>query len=216
MKIKSANIDISSGETDTVVQSINKYEPPVNATRVGRKYESKERILHGPYLEKMLFKNEIAHDPKTDGDLRIQYLYDFPSYELKKRFSKYKETIGTIRTKYNRNKLYSAQSPTLILSFCYNPEGRIVKDGTKYFQFLSFRDCYRRCLDYKVADPRFVSPEELEAIRSRINSGDPDWADWIVPTDKQISELETEIGIDPIYDCIKFLPYLTREATMDK
>jgi len=216
MKIRTASIDIESGQTDISVSEVVKYNPPVNPTQLlkNRKYESKDRILYGPYLEQVLFNNEICHEPKTDQDIKFEFLKKYPIYGLKKRFKQYKESIGTIRGRYNKQELFSAQLPVILVSFCYNEEGRIVANGVSYYQYLSFRECKSKCIEYKVADPRFFSHDQIHEIRSRINSGNEEWLQWRVPTDTQIAELERNIGIDCIYDSIRFLPHLTREATM--
>lgn len=216
MKIRTANIDLQTGMTDISVTEVHKYTAPVTKTHLAgnRKYESKERILYSPFLENVLYENEIRHEPKTDQDIKIEFLKKYPIYGLKKRFKQYKESIGTIRTRYNKQDLYSAQKPVILTSFCYNDEGRIVTNAVSYYQYLSFRECHAKCIEYKIADPRFIPYEQIYDIRSRINSGDEEWLQWRVPTDKQIEEIQRIIGIDSIYDSIRFLPHLTRQATM--
>lgn len=212
--IKSVNIDLSANKIESVTNEINNYKPPeITQHLVGRKYNYKERVVYGDYLVDMFFKNEICEEPKTDQKMKFEFLSKYRSWSLKKHFKSGMLTIGLFRTRYNKNKLFAAQEPVYLLSFCYNDDGRIVYNGAQYYQYLSFRECYQRCIEFKIADPRFITYEEIVQIRNRINSEDKEWSGWRVPTDTILTELSAKIGRE-LYDSVSFLPHLTRAKTM--
>lgn len=198
--------------------NISKYEPPTEE-RKGRKYEGKDRITYGPYLEEMFFNNELEYyftAPKTNQQLRYQFLLDHKSnYTLKQRFKSYKETIGNYRSKYNRRMLYSTQGPVYLLSLDYNDAGYIVIDGKQYYKHLTFKQAYERCLEFKIADPRFILPDKIELLRDRKNSDDISWSDWSVPPESFIKQLQTKLRVDNLYNSIQFPQFCTLEETMD-
>lgn len=213
--IKSINIDLTTRKVESSTNEINTYKPPeINDRIIGRRYNFKNRITYGDYLVDTFFKNEICEEPKTDQTIKFEFLSKYKSWSLKKHFKSGMLTIGLFRTRYNKNKLFASQDPVYLLSFCYNSEGRIVFNGTHYYQYLSFRECYQRCIEFKIADPRFITYEEIVQIRNRINSDDPEWKDWRVPTDTILTELAAKIPAPEIYDSVSFLPHLTRIKTM--
>lgn len=200
-------INISGSEIKHKDISVEKYEPPAqSATKVGRTYVGKDRMVFAPHFEKMFFDNEICPEPKIDKRLK----YDFLSsphgnnYTLKQRFRKHKESIGGYRTQYNKRTLYVTQKPVLLLSFAYSPEGRIISRGNTFYDYLSFHQCYEKCLEYKVADPRFVAYNKIVAIRNAINNGDTEWADWTAPTDQEFKTLCSLLGVQELFNCISF------------
>lgn len=198
--------------------NISKYKPPTEERR-GRKYEGKDRVTYGPYLEEMFFNNELEYyftQPRTNKELKYQFLLDHKSnYQLRARFKSYKYTIGTFRNKYNTRTLYSKQEPVYLISLDYNEVGTIVIDGRQYYKHLTFKQAYERCLEFKIADPRFILPEKIELLRDRKNSADISWSDWSVPPESFIKQLEKKLELPSLYDSIKFPNFCTREETMD-
>ena len=198
--------------------NISKYVPPTEE-RKGRKYEGKDRITYGPYLEQMFFDNELEYyltQARTTRELKYRFLLDHKgNYQLKSRFKSYKYTIGTFRGKYNRRELYSDQQPVYMLSFDYNDFGYIVIDGRQYYKHLTFKQAYERCLEYKIADPRFILPDKIVMLRDRKNSADISWSDWSVPPESFIKQFQSKVGLDALYDTIKFPNFCTREETMN-
>lgn len=192
-------------EKDVVIEN---YMPPVveHNKPKGRAYIPKDREVYGPYLEQVFYQNEIDRyydKQKTDAQIQYEFLNKYPHYELKRRFKQKKQTINYLRTLYNRRQLYAAQEQVNILSFRYNEEGIITVDGRSWFRYLQFIQAYKRCLEYKIADPRFIEPEKIIALRNRINSGDVNWEGWTIPSAKWIKEFETAIG-KPAFDSVYF------------
>jgi len=218
MKITTFEVSLNSGKVTQKQTNITKYEPPViNKPKTGRVYNAKDRDTYGAFLEVMFYNNEIAayseDGAKTQEELRDIFLEQYKhNYELKRRFKRYKESIGNLRNKYNSRKLFTLQEPVYLLSFQYNSFGVIVVNGNQYYKFLSFQEAYRRCVDFKVADPRFIPPELLSKLRDRVNSADPDWLDWSVPPLKWIDQFERLIGMEA-YNSVHFPPGWTREET---
>lgn len=197
-------------------KEIVEYIPPKQQTTKGRQYNARDRMNYGPYLEKMFYENELARytkEQKTNGQLKVQFLRDHDNhYQLKKRFITYKETIGNLRNKYNTRRLYAAQEPVYLVSFQYDEYGIIVIDGKRYYEYLSFEQAYERCIQFKVADPRFIPYGLIVRIRNRINSNDPEFTQWSVPTDKWIKSFENKIGM-PAYNSVHFPAGWQREDT---
>ena len=205
--LKITAIDISGNNIKHKDISIDKYIPPIqSATKIGRKYEAKDRMVFAPHFEKMFFDNEINLEPKTDKQLKYAFLSSphGNNYSLKQRFQKHKESIGGYRTQYNKRTLYVQQKPVLLLSFCYSLEGRIISRGNNNYDYLSFHQCYQKCIEYKVADPRFVEYSKIVAIRNAINNDDTEWADWTAPTDTEIKTLCSLLGLTELYNSISF------------
>lgn len=202
------SIDVSRNGIVHKNISIEKYEPPIQtASKRGRKYEAKDRQVFAPFFEQQLINNELTADPKTDRELKYDLLASphGNSYTLRERFRKHKVSIGEFRTKFNRQELYVQQKPVILLSFTYSRNGRIIASARTDYDYLSFHQCYEKCLDFKVADPRFVEYRKIVLIRNAINNGDPEWADWTVPTDKEIQLLCTQIGVSELYNSVSFL-----------
>lgn len=219
MKITSFEISLNSGKVTQQQTNITKYEPPViNKPSTGRTYIAKERDVYGHFLEEMFYNNELAaytdeDGAKTQEELKEIFLEAYKhNYELRRRFKRYKETIGNLRYRYNKRKLYTQQKPVYLISLQYNSFGVIVVDGRQYYKFLSFQEAYRRCIDFKVADPRFVPPELLSKLRDRVNSADPEWQDWSVPPIRWIEQFERLIGMEA-YNSVHFPVGWTREDT---
>lgn len=219
IKITTLEVQLNSAIPATEQQTdISKYEPP-REEKKGRKYEGRDRITYGPYLEEMFFNNEIEAyltEPKTSKELQYKFLSDHKSnYQLRQRFKNYKITMNNLRTLYNRGTLYSNQAPVYLLSFDYNDTGIIVVNAKYWYKHLTFKQAYERCIDFKVADPRFIQPDKIVMLRDRKNSGDISWSDWSVPPESFIKSIERKIGM-PLYNSIKFPNFCTKEETMDE
>lgn len=212
--IEITSIDISSDNIKHKHISVEKFQPPIQtASKKGREYIAKDRMVFAPHFEKMFYDNEICQEPKTDKRLKYDFLASphGNNYTLKQRFQKHKESIGGYRTQYNKRNLYVRQNPILLLSFPYSTNQRILASARSDYDYLSFHQCYERCLEFKIADPRFVEYTKIVAIRNAINNGDPQWAEWTAPTDKEIQTLCSLIGVDDLYNSISFLKGYRRE-----
>lgn len=184
----------------------------------GIKYEAEARVTYCHWLfevfqnnEYLAYKNEAWTNDIIKRRLLLQFAKKLPS--LRNRFRTYKYTIGIFRNYYNDNKLYSAQPPTLLVSFPYNDLGYIQGFGKDHYRILSFEECYRHCINLKIADPRFVQYEHIVEIRNRQVQGEKEWLAWIVPTDKQIKEVAVKAGIKEVYNSVRFPQGWTREDT---
>lgn len=216
MKISSFEISLTKGITQHTDIEVTKYEPPPANKPKGRKYTPVDRVTYGPFLEELFYNNEIAaydREAKTNTELKTIFLIDQKNnYILKNRFKRYKETIGNLRSKYNRRMLYSQQEPVYLISNPYDTFGYIVLNGKQYYTHISFQEVYRQCLDLKIADPRFIPPDLIEKLRDRKNSEDPQWQDWSVPPAKWIKSFERTIGMEA-YNSVRFPQGYTREET---
>lgn len=218
MRIRSFEFELDNPiptEKDTLV--VSNYMPPVKEqqeAKKGRAYIPKEREVYGPWLEKTFYDNEIARyfdKFKTDKEIQYELLSQFTSRRLRHRFKTYKETINHLRTQYNRRDLYAAQEPHYLLSLRYDDSGIITVDGRGY-KYLYFIEAYKRCIEYKIADPRFIEPEKIEELRNRINSSDPLWNGWVVPDAEWIKRFEHKIQ-QPAYNSVHFPIGWTREES---
>lgn len=214
MKITTFTIALNQPPKEEKI-NVTKYQPP-QQNKKRKAYNAKERVVYGPYLERVFYNNELAAyegKAKTADEIKFEFLTAFKHhYTIKKRFKSFKESIGNLQTKYNRRDLYTNQNLVYLLSFRYDRFGYITVNGRLCFTLLTFQEAYRRCLDFKVADPRFVPPELIDKLRERKNSADPNWADWTVPPIKWIESFEKKIGM-PAYNSVKFRIGYTREDT---
>lgn len=219
MKISTFEFELEKAIPPTKEKDIviSNYTPPVREQKPkGREYIPKEREVFGPYLEEVFYKNEIArYDKKQKEDKQIQYefLEEFKSsYKLRKRFKDHKETINHLRTLYNRRQLYAAQPSVYLLSLRYNEDGIVTVDGRSWYTYLYFIEAYKRCIAFKIADPRFIEPDKIIALRNRINSDDPNWADWQIPDQEWIDKFERKID-KSAYNSVYFPAQWAREAS---
>ena len=156
-----------------------------------RQYKPIERVVYGPFLERLFWDNE--KDKERDTILRCVIFDKYgPTKSIVKNLESSKVTINSLRTKYNRGALYSGQKPLLMLSLVYNDEGKPAYSARERYRELTYSDGYQFCLQYKVADPRFVAPEAIAKILDARNDGNPDWLQWSVPNHKQLAELEEQ------------------------
>ena len=215
MKISAFEISLQSGNiSDTKETNITKYKAPEQTKPKGREYNAKIRSVFKQWIGPQLEANEYkAYDKAlTDQDILALLLKKYKDWTIRKRFHSGKETVGSLRTLYNKQVLYAAQPKTYLVSFPYNKYNHITSTGAPFARQLSFEECYRKCIDYKVADPRFVPPEYIAELRNRQNSEDPQWKDWRVPNEKWIRSFETRIGREA-YNSVHFTPGWTREDT---
>ena len=217
MRISTFEFDLSQPLPPTKQDDIvvSNYMPPIKEAKPkGRQYIPKHRESYGPYIARVLEQNEYLryeNEWHTDKELQYEFLRTNNNRSLRAKFKNHKLTINYLRTLYNRRELYSAQPPFFLISLRYNDAGIIEPDG-RSAKYMHFIECYKRCLESKIADPRFIEPEKIVAIRDRINSGDQSWVDWWVPSDEWIATFTDKIG-QPPYNSVYFPPGWTREES---
>lgn len=206
-----------SGILKTDTKEITQFQLPTHKEPLGRKYESTCRDMYTRTLFKLFYNNEfLAYTKKALTKKQIQealVLEHKTNRLLKRKLDRYLLTIGMFRQRYNDNILYAAQPIIYMLSFEYDKYGYIVVGGRYPTTYRYFEDCYNKCVKLKVADPRFVPPEAIEAIRVKQIQLDPEWMKWRVPDEKTIKELRSKLKLKELYNSVRFRPGFTREET---
>lgn len=168
-------------------------------------------------MHKVLEDNEFdayEREAKTNEVIQREFLLKYKrNSSLRYQFKTYRATVGMFRKRFNKGILYSAQPPPYLMSFSYDESGYITVGGNRANQYMMFYDCYARCINYRIADPRFVEYDLIVEIRNRQNEGVEEWLDWIVPNDDMIKRLCTKLGVNDLYNSVKFLMGWTREET---
>ena len=127
-------------------------------------------------------------------ELKELIIKETRSVTYKKQFGYGKLTTGMLRRKYNEARLWIGQPKPFLIGLRYDDMGYILLEGTNKKIPITFDDCYDLCLKYQIADPRFIPLESLDKIRSRINSEDPKWINWAVPSKKFLRETREKIN----------------------
>lgn len=230
MKIKSFEMLLSEPNkkpkfSETQINQFN--PPPVQPKRnSGRSYTASNRVLYKRHLHDVFENNEFlayTKEAKTNEVILREFLLAFNrNQKLRYRFKQYKRTIGMYRKEFNEQKLFSSQPPPFLMSFQYDDIGFIVVGGNHRTTYMTFEDCYARCVEFQIADPRFVPHEYIVEIRNRQNEQTTskltklngiDWTNWIVPNEDTIKRLCTKIGIKDLYNSVRFPRGCTREET---
>jgi len=206
-KGQEAKVKEQSVDTELVV-------PKANSRNSGRPYNAVNRETTVHYLYKLFYENELANPPRTNDDLKADLLLTYKHRQaIKRRFKSYQYTINMFRNQYNLGTLWQSQPATFLMSFQYDECGYVVIGGNRIHEYMYFEDCYQRCDNYKMADPRFIPYELIVEIRNRQQQGDPDWLQWMVPTDADIKTLKTNLKVKEVYNSVNFRDGWTREAT---
>lgn len=143
---------------------------------------------------------------KDDYQLRSIYLSklskvnSYRAFCARKSLESMKTTVGMYRTKYNKQELFLDQPDVCLMSIRYNEEGFPLKHSSS---FADWSDVRKRCIELKIADPRFFTDEELDKLRNAKISGDSRVDGWRIPSVQEIKRLEAKIG-KPIFDSIAF------------
>lgn len=175
------------------------------------------RISHTAF--KVFYENEFAAY-KGEALIRSQiqeYLQKkHPSPGIKTKFSNYKLTVGMLRRRYNNFNLYVCQPHIALLSFEYDELGYIVAGGYKPHEYMSFDDCRKFCIKQKVADPRFMTHEEIIEIRNQQLQGNPDWLSWVVPGEEELKTFRSKANVTTIFNSVKFREGFGYQETLDE
>lgn len=209
-KIKTLDISFHHNSIPAVSEIVEEiYEPPV--LRAKPKPDVKPRFgAHAVWIP-LFIENEISAmtvklGGRDDNWLRLQFCSRMKkidskrAYYVRKQITINKITVGTFRNAYNTQKLSKTQDPIWLLSMRYNERGVPIKN---MYEYLHWEDMYQKCLDLKIADPRFITPEEIEALRTAINNEDNNFLSWVVPSAKEIESLTNKIGKE-VYNSVYF------------
>jgi len=217
MRIKTFETSLTGKSKVSEIEEIPFTIPKARQRNSGRKYESLNRIAFGKHWHRVLEENErLAYDRKAKDNAQLQreFLQAYPSdMALRYRFKTYKLTVGMYRKKYNQQVLFQSQPPVFLVSFQYDMSSTIVVGGIYPSTYMSFQDCYQRCVNLKIADPRFVPHDYIVKIRDRQNDGDEEWLEWIVPDEKELRTLRRYLQVDELYNSVHFPQGWTREET---
>jgi hypothetical protein len=139
--------------------------------------------------------------PLTNAQIMYNYKQEFVN-NRPKRFHKKpggalssgKHSIGMRRKQYRLGTLYAEQTKNIFMSFRYSPSGHICFDRSEN-RFPTFRQCQQMCIDFKIADPRFFSTDDMEKIHKySIKTGT--YTLWTIPTREEMMELFEQIPIE--------------------
>jgi hypothetical protein len=156
------------------------------------------------YFEMLLMKNEInaCNAKAVTQDIIFRYLRkEFPSWAATAADSFFTK-IAKFRHAYNTGELYLHQRTPILFSFYYNDDGYICHKIRRK-DMLSFPFCRGELTVRKFADPRFFTPEEIAALRKKVDAGVESAMKWIIPVESEIRLLEKELG-KPLYDAVTF------------
>jgi hypothetical protein len=103
-----------------------------------------------------------------------------------------KITIGMYRNFYRKAKLYDFQPKPYLMSFRYCREAYPCKERTKAVTALTLDQCRELCLQYKIADPRFFSTQEIADITSHADKTGSR-SQWGIPSKSQWKELNESV-----------------------
>ena len=222
MQITSYEVTKGGKEQTSIIQS-STFQVPTKIMK--RRNSGKTRVARDSWLSNLIpifQQNETLpkKEKKTDTEIKAWVLSRY--YNVKtilRNFKLYRYTIGTFRTQYNESRLTQGQETPLLISLSYDDEGYPLVGayrGRSWKYYIHFEECYHRCAMLKIADPRFVEYEKIVEIRNRLVQQDPEWQDWIVPTDDQLKKIAASLRvrkIENIYNSIKFMHEYSREAT---
>lgn len=167
-------------------------------------------FLHEIEIEVLEYGQEKAWHTTQIKDHILSKLAG-PSTILHKSVKHNKWSIGVLRTRYNKGQLYDTQPKPYLLSLRYNDDGYILLKGSR-MTYASFDDCYEQCLEYKIADPRFIEEDKLNLIRLRINDGDEQWKGWTVAPKNYIEERCEAAKKKSLFNCLRFPKGLERTS----
>lgn len=229
MKIKTFETTLSNPVPKFHETEIKTFDPPPPPSRnSGRAYKAKNREVYRHYFGELFENNEfLAYQRKalTNEQIQRTFLMKYKrNRTIRYRFETYRFTVGMFRNQYNKQLLYASQPAPYLLSFQYDETGYIVVGGNQANTYMSFEDCYQRCVELKVADPRFVPPELIVEIRNRqtelltLPSNEQpndgiNWLEWIAPNEDLIKRLCTKLKLKELYNSVRFPRGWTREET---
>lgn len=99
-----------------------------------------------------------------------------------------KHSVNFHRIKFNKGILYKDQPRSIFVSWRYHHSSHIYVVNKRREDFPTFQDCQQTCIDYKIADPRFFSPEDMEKIDQYAKSKGI-LSDWSIPTLEELNAI---------------------------
>jgi hypothetical protein len=208
-QIETIKIDLTRKTTKRLVEEVGKDIVPIRAEYGGRNYQRKNLALAGrttkltmtQYLEKVFFKNELLGCqgiPLTNPQIEHNLMQEFPNQKF--RYIKNHHTpIGLFRNRYMARKLFSNQAIPLFVSLRYDDQGYIVQSANAN-RYMSFHECRALCEDKHIADPRFFTFEEIQAIAIANNKTQNEW---YYPDAEEWNYIKTQLKRNP-YNSLRF------------
>jgi len=102
------------------------------------------------------------------------------------------QSIGSFRTRYRRGTLYNQQIRHFLISLKYDTNGCPVKDGKKKFHYMTLEDVRQKCMECRIADPRYFTDTELNEIR-HVAKKRNELVLWSIPSPAQFTELDRSL-----------------------
>jgi hypothetical protein len=115
-----------------------------------------------------------------------------------------KKPIAYQRLLYNRGHLYSAQEKPILLANKYWTDGNLVTSRSRFRPtYMSFKEVQLKCIEFKIADPRFFTMEEIEQMHQSLIKRRED-REWAIPSIEDLDELFKSIPYDPYRTVITY------------
>jgi hypothetical protein len=196
--------------------------PKAESRNSKRRYNPNAKDLYWRrHLAEIYFRNEfLPRKEKLDKKAILDNLLKkFPKNEkLKRNFQLYRYTISTFRKWYNESRLVSSQPKNILVSIDYDKNGYPLVGAfyNKYVnEYIYFEEVRERCVDLKIADPRFIPYEFIVEIRNKQNDGDPEWLTWYAPTDKELKQYEPllKLPVSRFFNSVEFPEGFRHEDT---
>ena len=153
------------------------------------------------------FVNREDHFMLDDDQIKANFIQEFGKLARRKKGNHKgvkpgnsvisgKHSISFKRTLYRKGTLYANQTRPFLTPLRYM-QNRIVSDSSRRRpKFLDLTECKTLCIQYKIADPRFFTVDELERLhQSVIQQGTV--SDWRFPTQAELSNLAKMIPVIP-------------------
>lgn len=152
-------------------------------------FELNERnIILGNYSKVMSDRIILANWSKEFENLGYNTL---TGQKIGGALSSGKFSVGTYRNMYRKGRLYDDQPKPFLMSFRYCREGYPVKERTKALTPLNLDQCREICMEHKIADPRFFSPQEIADIITHADKTGTR-SQWGIPSKTQWKELNEQ------------------------
>lgn len=102
-----------------------------------------------------------------------------------------KITIGQYRNKYRKGIIHAGQIKPILMSFRYSRDANPRRDGNS-LRMLNLEQIRQNCLQYRIADPRFFTVQEIFDIKEHaMRTGDI--RSWGIPSEFQWEELDKQV-----------------------
>lgn len=212
-RVETLNIDLAQKRTQHTTEVVGQELIKIRGKSRGRLYQRRDRSKAGvtsgltikQYMEILLIKNEILAcmgGPLTNPALERALIKEFPNMRLT-YVKNHRISFGMYRTKYMKQQLYANQPVPFLVSLRYDEEGYIVQSshGNK---LMHYDEVLEVCHQFKIADPRFFTTEQIAEIATGFNNDDPKYKDWSFPTGDDLRKFNKQIQTSKPFGVMRF------------